>query len=55
MNIVGLINNKEDAYEIQRIAKHFIVGNRARILGRMARLKTMHTKPPYEKQRRSKK
>lgn len=37
MNIVGLIHNKEDAFEIERIAKYSIVGERARYLGRIAK------------------
>jgi hypothetical protein len=32
MMIVGQVSSKEEAYEITSIAKHFVVGQRARIL-----------------------
>lgn len=37
MLIVGTINSKEEAMEIQGIAKLFVVRNRAKVLGKQSR------------------
>lgn len=37
MKIVGIVNSKEEAFEIQGIAKRFILGNRVRELAKQIR------------------